>query len=211
LGYREEERTNKYDPVLHACDGLIRLNTGSYREAADSFLSVDPSYLTMEPQAGILFQRCVISPNDIAIYGGICALATMDSAELKSKVLENQPFRQFLELESHLRRAISMFCSSKFTGCLGILDSYTSDYKLDLYLQPHLETLYHMIRTKSLVRWFSAFSVVSLDEVLKAFPSLDPNTLLDELDDMIKSGILDARIDLVDKVSLISSLHAMQC
>jgi COP9 signalosome complex subunit 1 len=201
MGFREEERTNKYDPLLNACEGLIRLSSGSYREAAEAFLSVDPSYMTLEPQAGISFQRRVISPNDVAIYGGICALATMDSAELKSKVLENQPFRQYLELESHLRRAISMFCSSKFTGCLGVLDSYTADYKLDVYLQPHLERLYHMIRSKSLVQWFSAFSVVSLDEVTRAFPSLEGNVIVEELEDMIKSGTLDARIDLVDNVS----------
>jgi COP9 signalosome complex subunit 1 len=206
LGFREEEKAARFDPLLNACMGLAQLNLGNYREAAEAFLSINPSYMTVEPQAGIFFQRQVISPNDIAVYGGICALASMDKVELQNRVLNNQPFRQFLELESHLRRAISMFCSSKFTGCLGVLDSYSADYKLDCYLNYHFDKLYHMIRSKSLVQWFSAFSVVTLDEVNRAFPSLEGNAIVEELEDMIKSGTLDARIDLVDNVSPAQSI-----
>jgi COP9 signalosome complex subunit 1 len=194
------DRTEKVDPILNACWGLANLNLGNYRDAADCFLNVNPTYMTADPQGGVTFQRLVLSPNDIAIYGGLCALATMTGPELRTKVLENQPFRQFLELESHLRRAISMFCSAKFTSALSMIDSYAADYKLDLYLQEHFDKLYRMIRSKSLVQWFSAFSVVTLDEVVKAFPSMTAATVVEELEDLITSGTLDARIDLVNRV-----------
>ena len=95
-----------------------------------------------------------------------------------------------------------MFCSSKFSSCLSVLDSYAADYKLDLYLGNHFYELYMAVRGKSLVKWFSAFSVVTLEEVQNTFPPLDDLSIEKELESMIQAGILDARIDLVDSVRL---------
>jgi COP9 signalosome complex subunit 1 len=198
---KDDEKISPHEAVLNACTGLSLLNLRQYRDAADSFLSIDPIYMTVQPLASINFQRQVLSPNDIAIYGGLCALATMDSNELKTRVLENQNFRQFLELEPHLRRAINMFCNSKFSNCLAVLDSYAADYKLDLYIGSYFNELYMAVRGKSLVKWFSAFSVATLEEVQSAFPPLEDISIENELEAMIKAGILDARIDLVDGVS----------
>jgi COP9 signalosome complex subunit 1 len=191
----------QYDPIFAACVGLAQLAQSNYRQAAVAFLGVDHSYTTPDPQAGIVFQRQVISPNDVAVYGGICALATMDRAELQRRILDNSSFRPILELEPHIRRAISMFCASKYTSCLGILESYMADYLLDMYLQDHFVNLYRLVRSKCLVQWFSAFSKVTWDEIEKAFPQkLTGMRIEEELEGMIKSGELDARLDLVDKV-----------
>jgi COP9 signalosome complex subunit 1 len=38
----------------------------------------------------------IISPQDVAIFGGLCALAMFDRAELKSKVRRAQYSRFFL-------------------------------------------------------------------------------------------------------------------
>jgi COP9 signalosome complex subunit 1 len=198
----ETERA-MYEPILMATVGLAHLQQSNYRDAAMAFLNVDHSYTNLEPQAGIIFQRQVISPNDVAVYGALCALAKMDRGELQRRVLENSTFRPLLELEPHLRRAISMFCASKYTSCLGILESYMADYLLDMYLQDHFLILYRLVRSKCLVQWFSAFSVVTWDEIEKAFPqAVTGMSIEQELTTMIKSGELDARLDLVDKVSL---------
>jgi COP9 signalosome complex subunit 1 len=73
----------KYDPILFACVGLAQLQQSNYRDAARAFLNVDQQYMTPEAQGGITFQKQVITPNDVAVYGGLCALATMDRAELQ--------------------------------------------------------------------------------------------------------------------------------
>jgi COP9 signalosome complex subunit 1 len=197
----EQERA-QYDPIMEACSGLAHLNQGNYREAATAFLKVDQSYTTPLEQAGITFQREIISPNDVAVYGGLCALAKMDRDELQRRVLDNSSFRPLLELEPHIRRAISMFCASKYTGCLGILESYMADYLLDVYLQDNFINLYRLVRSKCIVQWFSAFSVVTWKEIEKAFPQkLEGMRIEEELETMIKAGELDARLDLVDGVS----------
>ena len=40
-----------------------------------------------------------MSPIDLAVYGGLCALAAFDRYEMKTKVLENPDFKQFMELD----------------------------------------------------------------------------------------------------------------
>jgi COP9 signalosome complex subunit 1 len=125
----------------------------------------------------------------------------MDRAELQRRVLDNTSFRPLLELEPHIRRAISMFSSSKYKGCLQVLESYMADYLLDFYLCSHFLKLYQLVRSKCIVQWFSAYSRVTWEEIEKEFPNSLLNVeLADELVEMIRSGSLDARIDLVDKV-----------
>ncbi|KAK3061418.1 hypothetical protein LTS18_006314 [Coniosporium uncinatum] len=136
--------------------------------------------------------------NDIAVYGGLCALASMDREELRRRVLDNSDFRQFLELEPQIRRAVSMFCQSKYAACLSILDSYAADYQLDIYLHGHIKDIYSRIRSKSIVQYFIPFSCVTLDEMQKQFPS--PHGIEQELEDLIRRGELNARIDLVERL-----------
>ena len=194
----------RFDPVAQACAGLASLGQSNYRSAAFAFLNVDPSFATLGPLAGIDFSRCVLTANDIAVYGGLCALASMNRVDLQTMVLDNAGFRNFLELEPHIRRAVSLFCGGKYSQCLSILESYRNDYLLDIYLSNHVSTLYYMIRSKSIVQYFIPFSSVTLSALAAAFPRPgvpNPTALLeDELVDMIQRGALDARIDTVNQI-----------
>ncbi|KAL4798249.1 26S proteasome subunit RPN7-domain-containing protein [Aspergillus venezuelensis] len=205
---KPEEQT-KHQPKMSAALGLSQLQGGSYLEAANSFISTDPSL-------GDTYNE-VISSNDVAVYGGLCALASMDRNELQRRVLDNNSFRNFLELEPHIRRAISFFCNSKFRPCLEILEAYRADYLLDIHLQRHVQTLYTRIRTKSIQQYLVPFNRVSLDSMAKIFvPTLSSNqptssdptpanpAFVEELISLIQDGTLDARIDL-EKHVLVSS------
>jgi COP9 signalosome complex subunit 1 len=189
----------KLEPIVSACSGLSHMAVSNFREAANHFLKTSPTYLTAEPAANITWQKDVISPNDVAVYGGLCALASMDRSDLQDKVLANSEFRNFLELEPHIRRAINLFCNSKYSACLEVLEGYRNDYLLDVYLSKVLNTMYSKIRTKSIVQYFIPFSCVTLDEMASKFPTTDYR-IEDELERMINDGTLDARIDLVDRL-----------
>ncbi|KAH7406273.1 COP9 signalosome-like protein complex subunit 1 [Phaeosphaeria sp. MPI-PUGE-AT-0046c] len=189
----------KLDPIMSACSGLAAMSLGNLREAATHFLRTSPAYMTAEPAANIAWQKDVISPNDVAVYGGLCALASMDRSDLQDKVLANNDFRNFLELEPHIRRAINLFCNSKYSACLEVLEGYRNDYLLDVYLSRVLANIYSRIRSKSIVQYFIPFSCVTLDEMASKFPAAGFN-IEDELEDMINAGSLNARIDLVDRL-----------
>ena len=194
------EEADRNQPKVQTAMGLYQMSTGEYREAAFSFLETPPSL-------GDSYNE-VISSNDVAVYGGLCALASMDRHELQTKVLENANFRNFLELEPHIRRAINFFCASKYAQCLDILDSYRADYLLDIYLQPHVTNLYRRIRTKSIVQYFEPFSRVTLDAMAQTFGGSSSAAaagegaarIEDELIELIKNGTLEAKIDLEKRV-----------
>ncbi|KAI9817752.1 MAG: hypothetical protein M1827_000871 [Pycnora praestabilis] len=183
---QKPEDTIKVQPLLCASMGLAQLASGNFKEAATSFLETDSGL-------GDRFNQ-VLTSNDVAVYGGLCALASMDRNELQTNVLENSSFRNFLELEPHIRRAISFFCSSKYSQCLEILEAYKTDYLLDLHLQRHVGELYYRVRSKSIVQYFIPFSCVTLDAMAQAFAT-NERSIEDELVNMIERGTLEARID----------------
>ncbi|TVY43616.1 COP9 signalosome complex subunit [Lachnellula occidentalis] len=178
-------------PYLQAAEALACFDNGEYGTAANLFLGIDTGLGSTA--------ATIISPNDVAIYGGLCALATMDRNELQKKVLENSSFRTYLELEPQIRRAIAFFVNSRYTACLSVLETYRADYLLDIYLQKHIEDLYHMVRSKSIVQYFIPFSCVTLDSMNQAFAA--PGKTIDkELAMMIQNQELNARINTIDKL-----------
>ncbi|KAI9731477.1 MAG: hypothetical protein M1834_004597 [Cirrosporium novae-zelandiae] len=179
------EGSNKLEPKLSTAMGLSHLAGSSYKEAAKDFLNTPTSL-------GDSFNN-FITPNDVAVYGGLCALATMNRTELQEKVLDNASFRNFLELEPHIRRAISFFVKCRYTQCLELLNAYKNDYHLDLHLQRHITKIYGEIRDKSIVEYFVPFSSIRLESMASSFPGDRP--IKDEMVEMIQNGLLDARID----------------
>jgi COP9 signalosome complex subunit 1 len=179
-------------PFANAGAGLANMAMEKYYEAASSFLAVEPSL-------GLAYNH-TISPNDIAIYGGLCALASMDRKQLQTKVLENSSFRTFLELEPHIRRAIQYFVNGRYASCLSIIQNYHNDFLLDINLWPHVSNIYQKIKTKSIIQYFIPFSCVTIDSLVEAL-GLQGENIEDELLNMMKSGALEARVDTINRVS----------
>ncbi|KAI0512748.1 26S proteasome subunit RPN7-domain-containing protein [Xylaria bambusicola] len=186
------EEITAHQPYQKMVAGLAYLGSEKYDEAAKCFLDAgDP----------IICQRSndVASSNDIATYGGLLALASMGRDELQEKVLDNSSFRNYLELEPQLRKAISMFVNCRYSACLQILERYRADYLLDIYLQSHVPKIFSMIRKKCIVQYLVPFSCVTLANLNAVFAK--PGESLEaELISMIKSGALSARINTIDKV-----------
>ena len=55
---------------------------------------------------GKLNESEVLSLNNVAVYGGLCALASLDRQSLKTQVLQSLCFKQFLELEPTMREIL---------------------------------------------------------------------------------------------------------
>lgn len=192
------EDDTKLQSRLHAALGLAQMCSGIYREAALSFLRVDSSL-------GTSFNE-VVTANDVAVYGGLCALATMHRTELPQKVLDNASFRAHLELEPHIRRAISFFCGSKFSQCLAVLSAHRTDFMLDLHLRGQVGQLLGLIRSKSIIGSFVPYRSVSLASMAQAFVTTE-SEMEDELVEMIRHGSLKARIDAQNRLLISQEFH----
>ncbi|KAF7557358.1 hypothetical protein G7046_g6051 [Stylonectria norvegica] len=188
-GNDDDKNTLGYTKIV---SGIALMGMGNFQDAAKSFLQTDFNVAATE-------YSHIASPNDVAIYGGLLALATMQRKDLQTRVLDNQSFRTFLEHEPHIRKAISLFVNGRYSSCLSILESVRSDYLLDIYLQKHIPEIYSRIRSKCIVQYFVPFSVVTLASLDSAFAP-QGGSIEDELVIMIRKGTLKARIDAKNKL-----------
>lgn len=89
---------------LRCAAGLAELATKKYKAAAKHFLAANFDYSDC-PE--------LISTANVALYGGLCALATFDRQELQKNIISSSSFKLFLELEPQLRDIIFKFYESK--------------------------------------------------------------------------------------------------
>jgi len=177
---------------LKCAGGLADLMTRKYSAAAKQFLAASLDHCDCPD---------LISPNNVAIYGGLTALATFDRAELHKQVISSAQFKLFLELEPQLREVIQCFYDSRYGQCLKLLQEMKDNLMLDMYLAPHINTLFSMIRNRGLVQYFSPYSSADLNKMANSF-NTTVSDLENELMKLILDGSIQARIDSHNKVLL---------
>ncbi|KAK4751680.1 hypothetical protein SAY87_020478 [Trapa incisa] len=176
---------------LRCAAGLAHLESKKFKLAARKFLETGP-------ELGSHYNE-VIAPQDVATYGGLCALATFDRSELKSKVIDNLNFRNFLELVPEVRELINDFYSSRYASCLEYLGNLKANLMLDIHLHDHVETLYNQIRHKALIQYTHPFVSVDLQMMANAFKTSIAG-LEKELEALITDNQIQARIDSHNKI-----------
>ncbi|CAL0318333.1 unnamed protein product [Lupinus luteus] len=176
---------------LRCAAGLANLEAKKYKLAARKFLEVGS-------ELGSHYNE-VIASQDVATYGGLCALATFDRSELKSKVIDNINFRNFLELVPEVRELINDFYSSHYASCLEYLGNLKANLLLDIHLHDHVETLYDQIRHKALIQYTHPFVSVDLNMMANAFKTTVTG-LEKELEALITDNQIQARIDSHNKI-----------
>ncbi|KAK7382143.1 hypothetical protein VNO80_00867 [Phaseolus coccineus] len=192
---KAEQALDVPDPVivakLRCAAGLANLEAKKYKLAARKFLETGPELAS--------HYNDVIAPQDVATYGGLCALATFDRVELKSKVIDNSNFRNFLELVPEVRELINDFYSSHYASCLEYLGNLKANLLLDIHLYDHVETLYDQIRHKALIQYTHPFVSVDLNMMANAFKTTVAG-LEKELEALITDNQIQARIDSHNKI-----------
>ncbi|XP_032355027.1 COP9 signalosome complex subunit 1 isoform X2 [Camelus ferus] len=175
---------------LKCAAGLAELAARKYKQAAKCFLLAS-------------FDHCdfpeLLSPSNVAVYGGLCALATFDRQELQRNVISSSSFKLFLELEPQVRDIIFKFYESKYASCLKMLDEMKDNLLLDMYLAPHVRTLYTQIRNRALIQYFSPYVSADMRKMATAF-NTTVAALEDELTQLILEGLINARIDSHSKI-----------
>ncbi|XP_010919243.2 COP9 signalosome complex subunit 1 [Elaeis guineensis] len=176
---------------LRCAAGLAYLEAKKYKLAARKFLETGP-------ELGNNYTE-VIAPQDVATYGGLCALSSFDRSELKSKVIDNINFRNFLELVPEVRELIHDFYASHYASCLEYLENLKPNLLLDIHLHDHVETLYTQIRHKAIIQYTHPFISVDLHTMASAFKT-GVAGLEKELEALITDNQIQARIDSHNKI-----------
>ncbi|CAB4013176.1 COP9 signalosome complex subunit 1 [Paramuricea clavata] len=191
MGEQREKPANLVIATKLKCAaGLAELALKKYKSAAKHFLLAQFDHFEYKE---------LISAHDVAVYGGLCALATFDRQELRTKVLSNSSFKLFLELDPQIRDVLHKFYESQYASCLKILDDIKDNFRLDLYLSSHVNTLYSKIRNRALIQYFSPYVSADMGKMAQSFNTTVP-ALEDELTQLILDDQIQARIDSHNKI-----------
>lgn len=72
-----------------------------------------------------LSQSQLVAPADIAIYGTICAIASLTRSAFKAQVQESETFSAYIEQEPYVRELIEAYLGSNFKTVLDVLARYS--------------------------------------------------------------------------------------
>ena len=184
---RDELTSNR----LLSARALSELSAAEYKNAARSFLKITAAL-------GRGFSD-FISLSDVALYGTITALSSLDREELKRSLQESPTFLELVENQPATRQLASTFLQGDFSSCLSTLSQVASDLALDPFMAPHTGRLLQLIRQRCLVDYITPYCTIDLNVMAARF-----NTTLDalekELVSMIGRSVVEARIDLQKKV-----------
>ncbi|VVC44835.1 Winged helix-turn-helix DNA-binding domain,26S proteasome regulatory subunit Rpn7/COP9 signalosome [Cinara cedri] len=179
-----------YSSTLKCLAGLADLANRKYKSAAHNFLRANLDHCNSTE---------VMTTNDVAIYGGLCALATFNRLELQNNIICNNSFKSFLELEPEIRDAIFKFYESKYEVCLTILNKRKPSLLLDMFIGSHIKQLYSNIRSKAMIQYFTPYDSADMRKMALCFNTSLPD-LEDELMKLIIDGHIKARIDSINKI-----------
>ena len=171
---------------LKVASAMADLYDQQYHAAALKFLDVNPVL-------GNQYNN-VASAEDIAIYASICALATFDRTELRTKLVDNKSFlNAYLSLVPDFKTMVLGFCGGDYGQAFKVLNSVRPRLLYDLYLHSNVTQLVHMISERMLLQYFAPYSAVDLGRMASSL-HLDAKTLEAALVRLISSGRLAARI-----------------
>ncbi|EPB84329.1 hypothetical protein HMPREF1544_08924 [Mucor circinelloides 1006PhL] len=180
---------------LKCCQALSLLGRSEY---PSRYRSVASALLEVSFDAVSSFND-IMSANDVAIYGGLCALVFYDRRQLQTQVLNNTNFKNFLVLEPTLLELIECFYKSKYATCFDLLEKYRHILKLDMYLEPHLDNLLRLVREKAMIQYCIPYSVIDMTKMAQAF-NISVDELEDDLVALIRKNKISARIDSHKKI-----------
>jgi len=177
---------------IYAAYGLYYMTSGKYKDAAFSFAQVKQQDL------GPQFSD-ILCAQDVALYGVLCALASLERNEVQSKLLGSSSFQECLDLVPSIRDVTLDFCSCKYAACLASLEKLREPLTLDVHLHGQVNDICQQIRSKGMVQYFAPFVSVSLHSMAEAF-NTNVDGIQSEVAQLVNKRQLDAKIDSHKKV-----------
>ena len=173
---------------LRAAHGVALLAQGKYTLAAKAFTSLPTSL-------GASSFADVVSAGDVATYGTLCVLSSMDRADVAARVIDSATFRQLMShAPVEIRDAATDFYGSRYGVALTGLGRLLPFFALDPFLADHAQPLLTAVRARALTQYTKPFATLNLGAMAAAF-NMDEAVLQKELVSLISKKVISGRID----------------
>ncbi|XP_050438750.1 COP9 signalosome complex subunit 1-like isoform X1 [Adelges cooleyi] len=179
-----------YCSTLACIRGLTDLKNRCYKSAADNFLEVNFYHYDDDFE--------VLTKNNVAIYCGLCALASFNRLELKDKIIDNKSFKPFFGLEPKIFDAIFQLHNIKYNAYLKTLDDIKPLLLLDMYIGSHIKTIYSAIGHNTMLEYLRPLDYVDIRKMAVCLNIPLPD-LESKLVQLVQDGHINGSFDLLNK------------
>ncbi|KAG9310109.1 26S proteasome subunit RPN7-domain-containing protein [Chiua virens] len=189
----------KADGALESAAAAAAANTEGGATALPASKKASPEREAGSPSQLGDWVGKLVAPGDIAIYGTLCALASLSRSAIKSQLLQNAIFSAYIEQEPYIRDLIRAYMSSDFKTTLEILSRYSTRHYIDIHLSVHVNDVTQQLRQKAVVLYFQPFETIRLDRMALAF-GWSIEEVEREVVTLIQSGQIQGRVDSQNKI-----------
>jgi len=175
--------------LLHA---LHHLMNGKLGPCANTLLSVPQTCLDVKDNA----VNDIATISDIVMYITLCALATMNRQEIKTNLIENQDFREWLSRDDckTMRTLVDSFFNGDWSVAFATCLEVESFAKYDKFFGKQVPEIMQSIRDKLFLQYCKPYQRIKISVMEKNF-NLPADMIETTFVRMIEKGYLKARID----------------
>ncbi|KRZ70291.1 COP9 signalosome complex subunit 1 [Trichinella papuae] len=178
--------TQRWSEVLTVSEAAIATiesenerSRSEFKKSAHAFLKVDIENFLF-PENDVLREK----------------IASKSDAEQPEEISKE---RKLMEENLVVREILQTYLDCQYKKLFSLLDSIKASLNIDVYMEPHVNTLYMMIRNRSFAQFLYPYSSVSMQTMASTF-----DTSVEEIEvqliSLIEAGyITDRVIDSVDK------------
>lgn len=179
------ERRNK----LKVYEGIYFLMTREFKQAANLFLNVMPTFTATE----------LVDFKDFIFYAILSSMIALDRKTLKEKVVRSPEVLSVVKDTPHLQEFLESFYHCRYHAFMEHFVHIIDHIRADRYLARHLRHYMRIMRLNAYRQFLASYRSVTLEAMATAF-GVSPAFIDSELSSFIASGKLTCKIDKVNGV-----------
>lgn len=179
------ERRNK----LKVYEGLHLMTTRNWKEAANLFLNVMPTFTALE----------LVDFNDFIFYTVILSMVALDRQTIREKLVNSPEVLSAIKETPHLQEFMESYFYCRYRPMNEHFVPIIDAVRADRYLQRHCRYFMRTMRLNAYRQFLASYRSVTLDAMASEF-GVSSAFLDTELASFISSGKLTCKIDKVGGV-----------
>eukprot|EP00929_Paragymnodinium_shiwhaense_P028587 TRINITY_DN1654_c0_g2_i1.p1 TRINITY_DN1654_c0_g2~~TRINITY_DN1654_c0_g2_i1.p1 ORF type:complete len:388 (+),score=135.20 TRINITY_DN1654_c0_g2_i1:87-1250(+) len=179
------ERRNK----LKVYEGMYLMMTRSWKEAAELFLNVMPTFTATE----------IVAFPDFVFYTVVLSLVALDRKTLREKLVSSPEVLSAIKETAHLQEFMEDYYYCRYSSFMQHFVPIIDCVRGDRYLHRHCRYFMRIMRLNAFRQFLASYRSVRLDSMAQEF-GVSSAFIDDELSSFISSGKLACKIDKVGGV-----------
>jgi len=179
------ERRNK----LKVYEGIFLMISRSWKEAANLFLNVMPTFTATE----------LVDFKDFVFYTVILTMVSLDRPTMREKLVSSPEVLSTIKDTPHLQPFMESFFQCKYKPFMVEFTDIINLVRNDRYLTRHCRHFMRIMRLNAFKQFLASYRSVTLDAMASEF-GVSPSFMDAELSSFISSGKISCKIDKVGGV-----------